>query len=306
VLKTPTHPLPVQPASPKISGFTHETPKKRRLFFSLLVGGMILLLLSSLVFLVLTTNQGRQQGSATTNARVGTATALSDQATSQAQQTASVSNGHATATAAVHATATAKVRNQQPGYFAGTGNKIIYNEALDGPGTWETHSDSHGGSCQFANNAYHVVESNAGSGFICADLNEVTGGNEQVEVEVMFVKGDCAALHIRYRINSSNTYPFRVCSNGSAQIVDHTNGQDIILGSVDPGSIPLKPDWNSIGFETNDVNNTITGYVNGKRVLTVNDDGINRIGNFALEAISTNTSTEVAYRNLRAWMKPSS
>jgi hypothetical protein len=293
-----THPMLSQgPVS------AHKAPAKRRLSIIVLIGIVVLLLLSSLAILVPAFNTysntlaGQHAGTATASA--GTATASADRATSVAQQTAAITNRYATETVAPGATATAVVRDRLPGYFMGPG-KIFYNEALDAPGAWQPQADSHGGSCQFADNAYHIAESSVGRGFICADLNIVSGGNEQVEVEVMFVKGDCAALHIRYRINSGDTYPFRVCSNGSAQIADHTSGHDIILGAVGPGSFALQSGWNHIGLEVT-VNNTIIGYVNGKRVLTVNDDGVSRIGNFALEAISLNAPTEVAYRNLRAW-----
>jgi hypothetical protein len=44
------------------------------------------------------------------------------------------------------------------------------------------------------------------------------------------------------------------------------------------------------------------GYVNRQKVLTVQDDGSDRIGNFALAATSINATTEVAFRNLRAWL----
>jgi hypothetical protein len=191
------------------------------------------------------------------------------------------------------------VLEQVPHYFASSGKMFIY-EALDSAGDhWDNSSDSTG-SCQFSGGSYHVTAINPGLRHVCSDLNVVAGGHELVEVEMTILKGDCVALHIRYRTTSGNTYPFRVCQNGSAMLVDHSNSRDIILSQLGPGSVPLKAGWNTLGLEVSSTGSLI-GYVNGQRVLSVQDDGPNRIGNVGLSAESINAATEVAYRNLRAW-----
>jgi hypothetical protein len=237
--------------------------------------------------------------------KTATAGALSDMATASAQQTAIAVGGPVTATALAHATATAVVQDRSPGYFASSG-KMFYDEPLDSAGAgWDNQADSKGDTCQFSYNAYHISETRVGYSFRCVDIGQISGGPELVEVEMMIVKGNCAGLYIR--VSKTSNYPFFVCQNGFADIDDHsnTNNNDTILGKAGPGAFRLKAGWNTIGLEVNS-NNTIMGYVNGQRIITVQDDGTTNIGEFALAAAGTKTATEVAYRNLRAWLTSSS
>lgn len=277
----------------------------------IIVGAAIILLiglLSSglLVFRTLTGNRPASQPALQINA---TATALAsdktalaatnaDAATASAQQTTISAGAPATATAFVHATATAVALDKVPDYFVGKG-KMFYNEALNSPGDhWVNSTSSQANQCQFLQNSYHVSMSKVGFAGQCINAGgEISGGPEQVEVAMMIVKGDCAALGIRY--SKTTAYTFFVCQDGHATISSDMAANHV-LGRVSPGSFQLKASWNTMALEVSS-NNTIMGYVNGQRVITVPDDNPNAFGEFAVGAVSLKTATEVAFRNLRAW-----
>lgn len=221
-------------------------------------------------------------------------------ATAQTMATAAA-QAKATATAQAIATATASVIATNPNpYPPGGGTLALYDPLRnDSIGSdWDKGSVN----CTFTGSAYQVSAINVSHSQYCT-AQSTDFSNFAYEVRMTIIQGDGGGMMFRANAANNSYYLFFVARNGYYSLY------------ACPGkacSQPLVSKFNpTIKQALNQTNllavvamgTTITLYVNGKQLASVNDSTYShgQIGLLASPYPNTNDLTEVAYTNVRVW-----
>ncbi len=313
------------PSYPGSSGYTQpgqsggqyyppSEPRKRRLSPAILTLLVILVLLllagSGLIYYVgvyqpkvqhdQATATAQAQLSATANAQ-SSATALAN-ATANAIASATA-NAQATATAQASATAAA-LQNILATATSGT---PVLNDTLNAQSSssnWDIlapANSSVGGSCQFANGAYHSNMPTKGYFQPCY-ANTPTFTNFAFQVQMTITQGDEGGILFRANPNNSTYYLFRIDTNGaydlfvyssnqasSAKRLLNGTAQGFKTGLNQPNTLALVAQGTNLYF-----------YANGQYIDSASDSTFTsgKIGVFGEDATNP---TNVAFTNAQVW-----
>lgn len=281
----------------------HETQAsiKRRGFVRsktmLLVGLVMLIVLASIgSFSIIGLNQistNNANAIATAQAKDATAFAANATATTRA-------NATTTAIAQINATATIIAENPDP-YPPNTGKLALFDPLRDNSEgySWVQNNDTNG-SCTFTGGAYQVSSPISPLYHGCAALN-TNFSNLAYEVSLKIVAGDCGAIIFRANLAIYHYYYFRICQNGTYQLLLYTNN-GLPTKTFASGFSPVinsgLDQSNVIAVVAN--NNFIAVYVNHQFVSGVTDGSYSE-GQIGVVADNDHNPTVVLFSNVKVW-----
>jgi flagellar basal body-associated protein FliL len=291
-----------------------QQPRRRKVspVVTILIVVLVLLLLvgSGLIYYVgiyqpkvmhdqATTATAQAQMSATALANNQATQAAVASLTAQAQAT---TNAQASATAQVSATASA-FQNILTSAMSGT-------QLLSNPLNAQTNNQwdilapansSVGGSCAFANGAYHSNMPTKGYFQPCY-AGTPTFANFAFQVDMTITQGDEGGILFRADPANNKFYLFRITQNGAYDLFLYNNGQGTQAQSLLSGTVP--------GFKTGpNLPNTIAVvakgstlyfYINGLYLNNVSD-GTFASGKIGVFGESSTSPTDVAFANAKVW-----
>src|SRR5947207_2803786 len=228
-----------------------------------LIAIAVLFILTSAVIGALFFEQNRQQTALAT-----TTTALSQ----NHNATATALSQNATATAIVAPTATAIAFTAYPSYMSGSGTFAFY-DPLQKAQIWKPFidEDDHS-SCQYQNDGLHVQTDEQAYYFVCGEKNIYK--DFAFEVQMTMLKGDCGGLGIRYNAKQGSSYSVFICQDGGVVLQRNESFQtkdEYVLARVDAKSAINTGYGQSNRIAALVKGGSITVYINGTQVMTVND-----------------------------------
>lgn len=237
-----------------------------------------------------------QSAAATATGQTNNASAT---ATVIAQATAS---GNATATTTVQATATSANANTYPP----PGASLALNDPLSDNSmgfNWSEKTTS-SGSCSFTGGAYQASSPITPLYHACAAQN-TNFSNFAYEVELTIIAGNCGAITFRGNIMIKHYYFFRICQNGSYDLLIYEGSgyavQTLVQCDAPCSNYRVHSGLNQpnlIAVVAN--NNNIALYVNHQLITSVNDSTYNQ-GQIGVAADNDNSPTEVIFSNAKVW-----
>jgi len=306
----PAHASPPRnTVTPKIH--MSPTPRKQRSYTSRIILTIILVLLvvgASVAILYTTifqTGQFHAQINAGTAAKTTGITRTDAQSTANAQTTANArNNATATVQALSYAHATATAASQQALFTQTTSVPPSLNDSLNqqNGNRWEEDSKAGGGSCAFANGAYHTRMPQIGFFASCYDLSN-TYSNFVFQVQMTILKGDRGGIIFRSGNFHSNFYLFRASQDGSYNLFLYVDNNGSNSESLAQGTSPAlhrglnQP--NKIAVFARGSN--LSFFINQQYVTSV-DDTTYKSGSIGVFADDQNSPTEVAFNNAEVWV----
>lgn len=262
----------------------------------LLVGLALLVVLASIgLFAYIGINQiGTNNANAIATTQARDTTAFAANATHQAN------NGTATALARFNVTTTVIVQNPDP-YPPNTGKLVLYDPLRDDSEGYNwVQNNTINGSCTFVGGAYQVSSPTSPLYHGCAALN-TNFSNFTYEVSLKIVAGDCGAIIFRANIAIYHYYYFRICQNGTYQLLLYTNSGLPTQTFANGSSTAINPgigQSNVIAVVAS--NNSLSIYVN-HQFVTNTIDGTYVGGQIGVFADNDHNPTEVVFSNARVW-----
>ena len=310
----PGSPGYTQPGQVGGQSYPPPAPRKRRLSPAILTLIVILVLLllagSGLIYYVGVYQPKVQhdQATATALARLSATANAQSSATALANATANAiasatANAQATATAQASATAAAL----QTILTTATSGTPLLNDTLNAQSStsnWDIlapANSSVGGSCQFANGAYHSNMPTKGYFQPCYASTPIFT-NFAFQVQMTITQGDEGGILFRANPNNSTYYLFRIDTNGaydlfvyssnqasSAKRLLNGTAQGFKTGPNQPNILALVAQGNNLYF-----------YANGQYIDSASDSTFTsgKIGVFGEDATNP---TDAAFTNAQVW-----
>lgn len=235
------------------------------------------------------------------------------QATATAQTLASqateITRTHASATAAVLATAnahvTATTNALEDTYIQATGGRPALNDALSSQNgnNWDVVSNSGEGSCSFRDNAYHATAQRGDYLYACFAASP-NFSNFAYQVQMTILQGDFGGIIFRANGASSKYYYFRVGKDGVYDLsVSHNSNSthdQLLKSGIAPSIIMKRLNQPNVIAVLADGSN-IYLYANQKLLAQVHDTTFQagQIGVFGGNFESK--AANVAFTNARVW-----
>jgi predicted component of type VI protein secretion system len=232
---------------------------------------------------------------AATNAQ-NTATAQTATAHTAATR---VAIAQATGTAAVNATATANSNSQSGDGPYAVGNVALTDALKDNSGGNKWQEDSH---CAFAQGVYEVKETKQNT-FVPCLANNTNFSNFSYRVALRVLAGDCAGTIFRADANANKEYYYEVCQTGTYDLVYYDgNSGHYLVRPTNSSAIKTGTGSNAINIIAVTANNdTITLYVNGTTLDTVQDATLTS-GSIGVIVINDKSSgTDVGFADAKVW-----
>jgi serine/threonine protein kinase len=261
-----------------------------------LVGLVLLVLVASIGFYYLQGINHPASNNADTIATVQARDATAFAATSTAQ-------AHNSTPAAATPTnvPTTNTNNYPP-----TSATLVLNDPLSANGSeynW-TENNSSSGVCSFTGGAYNVSSPITPLYHACAALN-TNFSNFAYEVEMTIISGNCGALIFRSDITVKHYYFFRICHNGSYDLLVYAGSGYAVQTLVQCDASCSNPRIHTGLNQPNVVavvanNDSISLYVNHQFITSVLDNTYSQ-GQIGVAADNDNSPTTVVFRNAKVW-----
>lgn len=262
----------------------------------LLVGLVLLILIASIGFFYLQGINHPTSSNADTIATVQARDATAFAATSTAQ-------AHNTTPAATTPT---NIPTTNTNTYPPPGATLVLNDSLSANSNeynW-TENNSSSGTCSFTGGVYKVSSPITPLYHACAALN-TNFSNFAYEVELTIIEGNCGAIIIRGDITVKHYYFFRICQNGSYDLLVYAGSGYAVQTLVQcdaPCSNPRihtglnQP--NAVAVVAN--NNSIALYVNDQFITSAIDNTYSQ-GQIGVAADNDNSPTIVVFRRAKVW-----
>lgn len=298
--ETPMNPMNPIPPAPLIAPPPYPNaqppslpPRKRSTgFIALIIGVVLLVIVVSSGVLIYNANSYQ-------------ATTTND---NTARQTADAASHGNTVTAQTNATAsavagtTATVVAQNPSPYSPNTRKLTLIDPLSQPYLWQDYANtSFGGSCQFKNGAYHVIQTKPVNYYYCS-ASTPNFGDATFEVQMTILQGDCGGITFHSNPIANQLYFFRVCVDGAYGLYLYVNSSgDTAKALLKSTSSTIRPGLkqsNTLAIVT--TGSMVELYINKQKVDSIADTTYGK-GLFGIVANSTTGLTDVAYSNARLW-----
>ena len=184
-----------------------------------------------------------------------------------------------------------------PSYLPGHGT-LSYHDSLatnDSAHLWG-EGGAGGQSCTFMQEAYHVLNTQAHSFYLCGRATVFS--DFAFEVQMKILRGDCGGIGFRAK-TTTTLYRFDVCSDGTYLLTFGAGAQTRELtGNT---SAAIHSGLNQINvLAVVARGSTITLYANQQQLSSVTDQTNNQ-GFIGVLAENNGNSTEAAYQNASTW-----
>jgi hypothetical protein len=213
-------------------------------------------------------------------------------------QATATSVANTTATAAANLTATA-VLSVYP--FS---NKLVLDDPLSDNSKghrWDEQTNTTGGTCKFAGQSYHILETQSGYFDTCYSENS-NFSNYTYQVEMTITQGDAGGLLFRADSGATKLYYLRISQNGGYRLFLYVDSSGSTARTLKQGSVP---GFNKGLNQTNLIGvvakgDTLELYSNKQKFDSLTDTTYTS-GQIGLAAESFSNSTEVVFANLKVW-----
>jgi hypothetical protein len=262
----------------------------------LLVGLVLLILIASIGFFYLQGINHPASSNADTIATVQArdATIFAATSTAQAHNTTPI------------ATTPTNIPTTNTNIYPPPGATLVLNDSLSANSTlynW-TENNSSSGACSFTGGAYNVSSPITPRYHGCAALN-TNFSNFAYEVEMTIISGNCGAIIFRGDIIVKHYYFFRICQNGSYDLLIYAGSGYAIQALVQCDAPCSNPRIHAGLNQPNVVavvanNNSIALYVNHQFITSANDNTYSQ-GQIGVAADNDNSPTTVVFRSAKVW-----
>lgn len=205
-------------------------------------------------------------------------------------------------TTVARATATPTAALTQNPYPPHRGTLILNDPLRDNSQghAWDVQPTLYG-TCQFINGAYRVAAPTSPFYHSCAARN-TNFTNFAYEVQMTIVTGNCGAIIFRADFQNFRYYYFRICANGSYELLRFTsqNTSTVLLQQASSLFIHTGLGQSNTIAVVADGNN-LTLYVNHSPLGTVQDTLYINQGQIGVAADNDTSPTEVLFKNARVW-----
>lgn len=238
----------------------------------------------------------------TSTAQTNSANAQAIQQAANAHETA-VAQGTNTAQANATATATFITATTNP-YPPGVGTLVFHDPLRDNSlgNNWDTIPTIYG-TCVFTEGAYLV--SSPTSPFFHSCAAEYTQfDNFAYEIKLTILAGNCGAILFRGDFVNHHYYFFRICQNGTFQLLLYTQKGSATTTFIQDSSSAIRQglgQTNVIAAVAN--GNSIALYINHQFINSI-QDGTYSQGQIGVAADNDTSSTQVLFSNARVWTLP--
>ncbi len=261
-----------------------------------LVGLVLLVLVASVGFFYL---QGMNHPASSNTDTIATvqardATAFAATSTAQAHNTTPV------------ATIPTNVPTTNTNIYPPPGATLVLNDPLSANSNeynW-TENNSSSGACSFTGGTYNVSSPITPLYHACAALN-TNFSNFAYEVEMTIIAGNCGAIIFRSDITVKHYYFFRICQNGSYDLLVYAGSGYAIQALVQCDAPCYNPrihaglnQPNAVAVVAN--NNSIALYVNHQFITSAIDNTYSQ-GQIGVAADNDNSPTTVVIRIAKVW-----
>ncbi len=268
-----------------------------------LIGLALLLVLASIGLFSYMSNQASTNNTniiATTQAR--DATAFAADATQSAGAATRASNANSTASAIAQSNATATFVAQNPDPYPPNSGKLALLDPLrnnEEGYIWNEDKDNVG-SCIFTGAAYQVSSLAATYYHGCFAL-KTNFTNLTYEVRLTIIAGDCGAIVFRANGALRHYYYFRICQNGTYQLLLYANSGLPVQTFASVSSPAINAGLNhSNVIAAVAIGSSITVYVNHQPVYSINDSTYSN-GQIGVFADDDQNPTIVLFSNAKVW-----
>ena len=232
--------------------------------------------------------------------------------TQSAAATATIhaNNANATATVIAQATvkgnATATATSANANTYPPPGASLALSDPLsdNSVGYNWIENNTTLGSCRFIGGAYQASSPITPDYHACAAQN-TNFSNFAYEIELKIIAGNCGAITFRGDIMVKHYYFFRICHNGSYDLLVYA-GSGYAVQTLVQCDAPCSNDRIHSGLNQPNLiavvanNNNIDLYVNHQFLTRVNDSTYNQ-GQIGVAADNDNSPTEVIFSNAKVW-----
>jgi serine/threonine protein kinase len=172
-----------------------------------------------------------------------------------------------------------------------TDNSLGYNWTENNTGT---------GSCSFTGSGYDVTSPQTPLYHGCVAQN-TSFSNFAYEIHLTFISGNCGAIIFRADVPNHRYYYFRICANGTYQLLLYTQSGYATRTFADSNSsaIHMGPGQsNVIAVVAN--GSHIAAYINDQPVVSIIDSTCSQ-GQIGVAADNDNSPTEIVFSNAKVW-----
>ncbi len=217
----------------------------------------------------------------------------------------------ATSTAQAHnttpvATTPTNIPTTNTNIYPPPGATLVLNDPLSANSNeynW-TENNSSSGACSFTGGTYNVSSPITPLYHACAALN-TNFSNFAYEVEMTIIAGNCGAIIFRSDITVKHYYFFRICQNGSYDLLVYAGSGYAIQALVQCDAPCYNPrihaglnQPNAVAVVAN--NNSIALYVNHQFITSAIDNTYSQ-GQIGVAADNDNSPTTVVIRIAKVW-----
>ncbi len=301
---TPVPPVPV--STPEIAD-NRQNPTRRQSIASgtaiLLVGLALLIVAGSSGFFYLQninhTSSSNPDAIATTHASDATSFAATS-TTLASKNTGTPTSQPATPTTTTGPQATPTTANTMP--YPPPGATLALNDPLtdNSRGYNWTENNTSTGSCSFTGTGYDVTSPQTPLYHGCTAQN-TDFSNFAYEIHLTFISGNCGAIIFRGDVSNHRYYYFRICANGTYQLLLYTQSGYATRTFADSSSSAIHMGLgqsNVIAVVAN--GSHIAAYVNDQPLISITDTTYSQ-GQIGVAADNDNSPTEIVFSNAKVW-----